>query len=116
MDSDSLLSFGATSAAFPSSGSAYLDVRSTRPIVSFVSGSVTSVIFESVLPHTYSGNGIYVNIFWSAATATTGNCMWSAAFERDQVGVQSMDSSSFATANTVVSACSGSASPTARRA
>jgi hypothetical protein len=50
------------------------------------------------LQRNYAGGGVTIRIAWSAATATTGAVVWSAALERQAAGGTAYTSDSFATA------------------
>lgn len=101
---DTILIFNAQSAITPSTNYAYFDLRNNHPIISFIDSTTKTVNFESVIPRYYSSNGLTVNLYWMASTATTGSVVWSVAFERLLAGTDDLDSDSFATANTVTTA------------
>ncbi|HEY8926406.1 MAG TPA: hypothetical protein VIU64_18620 [Polyangia bacterium] len=50
------------------------------------------------LQRNYAGGGVTIRIAWSAATATTGAVVWSAAIERQAAGGTAYTTDSFATA------------------
>jgi hypothetical protein len=83
----------------PASAFSTLDLRNNQPVLDHAAGSDESCVFSAVMPQQYDGNGVEVYVHWTA-NATTGNCKWDGAFER-QGEVQDVDSDSFATAQTV---------------
>lgn len=70
--------------------------RNSRPVAAFDAATDTATVFSSALPRYYSGNGLTVSIYWAGATATSGNVVWDASFER--VPTLDIDADSFATA------------------
>ncbi len=91
----------------PASSFATFNTRNSHPSLRF-NGNACAV-WSFVLPNTYSGNGLTVEI-WQASTETTNDTDWDGSWER--IGaVQDTDSDSFATAvstdNTNNSATSG---------
>ena len=49
----------------------------------------------------YGGGGITATIYWSAATATTGTCIWDLAWERHEDDAFDIDADGFAAAQSV---------------
>jgi hypothetical protein len=46
---------------------------------------------DLVMPRAYAGGGLTLTIRWMAASATTGNVIWGAAFRRDQDDAEDWD-------------------------
>jgi hypothetical protein len=75
---------------------ATLSMRNRHPILVFDPSTDWNSIFPGLLPHSYSGGGITLEIHFSSVS-TTGAVRWQAAFER--IGtVLDVDADSFATA------------------
>ncbi len=83
------------------SGNCGNTVRNRQMVMTFDDTTAESVIFSGVVPSDYSANTITIDVYWVAATATTGNVVWSLAVERSNTD---MDSDSFNTARTVTDA------------
>lgn len=71
--------------------------RNNQMVMAFDATTAESVRFGAVLPSDYSAETITVTIYWAADTATSGDVVWSVAFER---GNTDMDADSFNTART----------------
>ncbi len=80
----------------PAANNATLDVRNSHVLLDFDPDTAEAGVFSDVLPRHYSGQGITVTVIWLAETATTGNVVWQAAFERAQDEVTDLDTDSFA--------------------
>ena len=104
---DTLLLFVPASADYPTSNAAAINARNTHLMHQFDSGTDESVIFPFVLPRHYAGGGLTVYLHWSGETATSGNVVWNAAFERVGDGSQDIDSTSFASVQAVTDAAPG---------
>mgnify|MGYP000179829658 CR=1 FL=1 len=91
----------------PASNYALLGSRNSHPTLEFDAATAWDAIFGALLPRNYSGNGITLTLVWAAASATSGNCKWQAAFERLQDGTDSIGSDSFAAAQSVTDAAPG---------
>jgi len=87
----------------PLANFATYNLRNNHPVLQFDTTTQEIAIFSAVLPTAYSGNGLTVDLIWSAASATSGTIGWDVAIER--IGTtQDIDSDSFATAQTVTAA------------
>lgn len=91
----------------PASSFATFDTRNAHPVLDFDAATDEIAQFTCILPRYYSGNGITAYIHWAASTATSGNVVWSLAFERIGDEQQNLDTDGFATANTVTAAAPG---------
>lgn len=79
----------------PASNYASWDTRNIRPVADFDASTDESLIFLLKIPDTWTGGDIDVYIDFAMTSATTGNVVWQAAWER---GNTDIDSDSFATA------------------
>lgn len=86
----------------PASNPATLDSRNGRPVLDFDDTTQETAIFSGILPLSYSGNGLTVETFWGATSATTGTVGWDVAFESVEVGFLDTDTDSFATAMSIL--------------
>jgi hypothetical protein len=84
-----------------SSNFATPSVRNGHPTLLFDAATDESTMFSAMLPPHYDGGGITATLVWSAATATSNNTIWDAAFERIQDDVTDLDSDSFAAVQSV---------------
>lgn len=84
----------------PAGSYATLDTRNAHPVLDFDDSADEAAVFRGVLLRGYQGGGITVRIIWMATSATTGTVRWAAFIERDDTGTD-LDSSSFASAQTV---------------
>lgn len=83
---------------------ATLDLRNSHPILDFDDASDKSAVFGAIMPRNYAGGGVTVDIHYAMSSATSGNVVWNAAFERIGDEIQDLDSPGFAAANEVVDA------------
>lgn len=93
---DTLLAFTSAANVPPSSNPATLDSRNSHLVLDFDATTDEEAVFEGVLPENYAGGGLTVTLVWLASTATSGNVVWQAAFERHQDDTDDLDSDSFA--------------------
>ena len=79
------------------------DVRNGHPVLDFADNPADDqwIRFTSVLPRHYSGSGITVRIHFAMSSATSGNTVWIAAFERMDAGGINIDSDDFAFSKSV---------------
>jgi hypothetical protein len=84
----------------PSASYGTLDVRNGHLVIELDDSAAESCIFSGVLPRNYASGGITVRIAWMAATATTGDVVFGASFERHQDDTDDLDSDSFAAEQT----------------
>jgi hypothetical protein len=84
----------------PSSNYATLDTRNGHLCAEHDDSAIESCIFSGILPRNYASGGITVTIAWMAATATTGDVVWGASFERHADDTDDLDSDGFAAEQT----------------
>lgn len=99
------LVFTAQSNQPPASAFATPDTRNAHAVLDFDAATDESAIFSGVLPSSYAGGSIQVTLFWMATSATSGNVVWQAAWEA--LAATDLDADSFASAQTVTTACNG---------
>jgi len=93
------IAYGATPAAF--------GTRNGHGQLCFDDSTVEQVVFQGIA-HTDLGAGnLTLSIYWAAATATSGDVVWNAAFEELDPDVLDIDSDSFATAKEVTDTAPG---------
>jgi hypothetical protein len=85
----------------PASGYATLDLRNGHPVLDFDAGTAEAAVFTGVLPLSYGGAGVTVEIGYSMTSATSGSCGWTVEFERIGDSQQDTDADGFAAAQTV---------------
>lgn len=85
----------ATKGMQPTSNYATWDTRNGRWVADFDASTDESLIFLLKIPDTWTGGNIGLYIDFTATSATTGNVVWQAAWER---GNTDIDSDSFASA------------------
>lgn len=95
---NTLISWRATANHPPASAYATPDTRNSHPVLDFDASTDENAIFAGVLPRHYAGGGVTVTIAWMASTATSGNVIRNAAFERLTNNDQDLDADGFATA------------------
>jgi hypothetical protein len=79
----------------PSSNYATFDTRNSIAVLDFDASTAESAVFVGIVPEAADfTTGIKVRIVWMATSATTGNVIWTSAFER---GNTDLDADSFAT-------------------
>ena len=86
---------------------AVLTKRQDHWVASFQPGTADmSYDWAGRLANAYDGNGLDVEIGWIAESATTGNVVWTAQIERQELDSANFDADteSFATANSVTDA------------
>lgn len=84
----------------PSANYAVIDLRNGRPVLAFDDTTAWSAIFTGLLPASYGGGGLTVNVHWMAA-ATSGTVGWTVEIERGDAGGTDFDADSFAAAQTI---------------
>lgn len=93
---NALADFTALSVEPPASGAAAFDVRNSEPHLAFDAAADESAVFSGVLPAHYGAGGINVTLLWRAASATSGNVVWSVEVERQDDEGLDTDADSFA--------------------
>jgi len=104
---NTLCSFYPASGSPPSSNYATLNIRNGHLVLEFDDTTSESMTWEAVLPRNYAGGGVTVTIFWLGKTATTGDVVWRAYFERHQAETDDLDSDSYASAQTTTTTTAG---------
>jgi len=87
----------------PDSGFATQDVRNAHTTVVFSDGATETIFFEGVMPESYDGTSLDVQIAWTGVP-TTGAVRWGAAFEdidaATDIDVDSFEPNQLATSTT----------------
>jgi hypothetical protein len=91
----------------PASNWATPIARNSQLALAFDDSTAQSALFSDVLPRNYGGGGITLSLLWASASATSGNVVWAASFERFQSNTTSLDSDSFASEQSITVACPG---------
>lgn len=112
--SKTLSVFDALAGRPPSANFAQLDVRNDHIVLDFDDTAAESIDFCSVLPQDYAGGNLRVVVTWAATSATTGDVVWQAEFERHHIddstlGTHDLDNDDFGAAATASTATSTSA-------
>ena len=98
---DQLVRWGATSSVPPSASFATFDTRNDFTVLDFGDSAVASKsIFIDTMPRDYDDGALTVYIHYSATSATSGDVVWDVEFDRIGDGIQDIDTSSWATAQT----------------
>lgn len=95
-----LASFEANEATFPATAPAAATSRNEHPYLNYDDTTDENALFRKVISEDYSGGNLTVDLYWVAASATTGDVKWNVAFERLAAGGQDVDSDGFAAAQT----------------
>jgi hypothetical protein len=98
---DTLATFTALSAEFPTSNYATPDIRNNHSVLDFDTTTGETVYFTGIMPRNYAGGGVTVYLHWAASSATSGTIGWLVAFERMGDGGTDIDADSFASDATV---------------
>lgn len=92
-----LATFKPDDAEQPATNFATLVVRNNHPVLAYDAATDETVYFTGVVPDWYDDtSGISVIVHWAAATATTGNVIWSATVE-EMNATTDIDADSFGT-------------------
>ena len=87
----------------PATNFATLDTRNSIAILDFDDATDESAIFLGIIPEAASlASGLKIRIIWTAATATSGNCVWDASLEglTTDIDTDSFDTAASVTATT----------------
>jgi hypothetical protein len=88
-----------TQASFPATNYATLDTRNTHPVLDFDTTTAETAYFHGVVPSNYGTEGVTVEMWCAATTATSGTVGWLVAFEK--LDGLDIDADSFASDQTV---------------
>lgn len=89
----------------PATNYATIETRNTFYLLNFDASTDESSVFTGILPEgTSLTTGLSVTLKWTAATATSGDCVWLVAWERCNTDI---DTDSFATGVSATTATSG---------
>jgi hypothetical protein len=108
---DYMLEWGPLANEPPATLYATSTVRNNHPTLEFDAAASWGAMFSGVLPASYGGGGLTVDLIWMAASATTGNVVWGAAIERLNTD---QDADSFATQLTATGAANGTSGITTK--
>jgi hypothetical protein len=81
----------------PASSFATLDTRNGIWVLDFDAAAAESAVFRGVLPASYGGGGLTIDLYWMATSATSGDVRWGAQIERDNENNHDLDADAFAT-------------------
>jgi hypothetical protein len=87
----------------PATAFATLDTRNSIAVLDFDDTTIENSVFLDVIPQfAILTSGLKVRLIWTAATATTGDCVWQVALERmtTDIDADSFDTAASATATT----------------
>lgn len=85
----------------PAANYGTLDVRNGHLVIDLDDATNEAAVFKGVLPRNYGGGGLTVYLHYAMTSATSGDVVLTAAFERIGDGQQDIDSDGFASAQTV---------------
>lgn len=85
----------------PATNYATLDTRNAHPVLDFDTTTGESAVWTFVLPASYNGGGITVDVAYSCTSATTGTVGFTVEIERIADSTLDIDADSFATAQTI---------------
>ncbi len=88
----------------PASAYAQLDTRNSALVLAFDAATQEGAVFGGVLPSHYAGGGLTLDLFWYAASATSGDVVWDAAYEE---GGSDIDADNFGTVGTATTTTNG---------
>jgi hypothetical protein len=75
-----------------------------RRVMACPAAADSEIQISGIMPPHYAGGGVTVSIYWAASNATTGDCVWTAAWERHTTD---LDVHSLAAARTTTSTTNG---------
>jgi hypothetical protein len=87
----------------PATAFATLDTRNSIAILDFDDTTNENAIFLDIIPQfAILGSGLNIRLIWTAATATSGDCVWQVALERmtTDIDTDSFDTAASATVTT----------------
>jgi hypothetical protein len=104
--------FNVTDNVAPASNFASFDTRNNHLALAFTDAADLDAVFPGWLARGYSGNGITLTIVWAGATATSGNVVWEACWERIDASGLDIDADSFASCKSATAAASATSGAT----
>lgn len=96
---DTLAFYSPQAAELSATPIATFDRRNNHVVLDFDDSESESAYFKGVIPRNYAGGGVTVYIHY-AATATSGDVLWSVGWERVSDSQQDIDTSGFAASRT----------------
>jgi hypothetical protein len=87
----------------PATAFATLDTRNSIAVLDFDDTTNENAIFLDIIPQfAILGSGLNIRLIWTAATATSGDCVWQVALERmtTDIDADSFDTAASATVTT----------------
>lgn len=93
----------------PAADFASLDERNGHLVLDFDDTTGESAHFAALLPRQYGGGGLTVTLVWMATSATSGNVVWTAAFERHADDATDLDADHFAAPVSIVAGAASAA-------
>ncbi len=91
----------------PASAYAQIDTRNSADVLAFDAATQEGAVFRGVLPSHYAGGGLTLDIYWMAASATSADVKWDAAWEEGDPNNNDLDADNFGTASTVTTTTNG---------
>lgn len=102
-----LLEFMPQGSEGPSSNYATFNTRNGITVAEFDASTNETLVFRGVIPSGYSGGGLTCDVYWMAASATSGDVKWGVSVERDNDNNHDLDSDAFATEQTGTGTANG---------
>lgn len=104
---NSLLQFFPGGHEPPASNYSTISYRNAHPELDFDAATAESAYFTGVVPSHYAGGGFTFDLHWVAATATSGDVVWSVAWEEMDANNNDLDADAFGTASTATGTANG---------
>jgi hypothetical protein len=92
----------------PATAFATLDTRNSIAILDFDDATDESALFLGIIPEAASlASGLKIRLIWTAATATSGDCVWDASLERMTTDIDTDSFDTIASITATTNATSG---------
>jgi hypothetical protein len=105
---ETLAVFVAASSEAPSANYATFDVRNNHLVLDFDAATDEETYFTGILPSNYAGGGMSIDLYWMATSpSTTGDVVWTAAYEELDPNNNDLDSDNFGSASTATTTTNG---------